>query len=78
MTGARYDRGTFPRHDIRGHHTMNDTYEAWCARVESVLDGITGFGIDDYADVPLRDWYTDGITPRDAAEMVLENEGFVL
>ncbi|MEI2607285.1 MAG: hypothetical protein V9G20_01510 [Candidatus Promineifilaceae bacterium] len=35
-----------------------------------------GLFADDLPDVPYYDWFEDGISPQEAAEMVLEESGF--
>jgi hypothetical protein len=52
------------------------TFEEWMAKVDRVIAAHCGLGSGDLADQTYWDWWNDGVSPRDAAEMTLEDEGF--
>lgn len=52
------------------------SFDQWFAQVDQEIWLICGLGADDLADCPYRDWYNDGITPKEAARRALKNEGF--
>lgn len=46
----------------------------WMAQVDADLEALLGVGSRDLADAPYRDYFEDGLTPREAAdEVVLDN-----
>ena len=49
-------------------------FEAWLIVADREVSRKAGVGLLDLPDVALRDWYDDGITPREAAELALEND----
>ena len=53
-----------------------ETFAAWYAAANKVCSGISGLTLDDLADAPSWDCWHDCMTPREFAEMVLEDEGF--
>ncbi len=52
------------------------TFEQWMSAVDRVLGGICGLSHDDLADQTWYDWYNSGMTPEEAADECLDNEGF--
>ena len=57
-------------------NTDDLTYEAWYKRVDRAVSALCGLGIDDLPDGNSYDAYDDGMTPREYAESVLDEEGF--
>lgn len=54
-------------------------FEEWLKKVDKALAGRTYGAISshlDLADMPYRDWFEDGMSPEEAADEVLEEEGF--
>lgn len=51
-------------------------FENWLARVDAELLGICGLTHSDLADWTYADAFLDGVTPREAAESVLEENDF--
>jgi len=52
-------------------------FEKWMEKVDAVIGRLVGgLSHEDLADQTWRDWYNDGVTPKEAAEMALEYEGF--
>lgn len=49
------------------------TFEAWFAKVDSLVEGRIGLGCSDVEDQPYRDWFEDGYSPSEAADEVVEN-----
>ena len=54
------------------------TFDAWMAEVDAALLALTGEITShlDIADQPWRDWFNDELSPEEAAEEALEEEGF--
>lgn len=57
-------------------HPDYPTYHEWMQAVDAHLRSRSGLSSDDLADQTYHDWYDDGMDPIEAAEQVLENEGF--
>lgn len=55
---------------------MELTFKQWMAQVNREVSRIAGLSVYDLADQPFRDWYEDGLTPAEAAEETLMDEGF--
>ncbi len=56
--------------------THDAEFDAWFAQVNRLHRQATiGFTAEDLPDQPYRDWYDDEVTPAEAVEMLLENEG---
>jgi hypothetical protein len=53
-----------------------ETFKQWLAAVDDKLVAKSGLGVRDLADQPYHDWYDDDMSPTEAAEQVLEDEGF--
>ena len=56
--------------------SVESKFRAWKRKVDAVLTRTCGLSSSDLADQPYRDWFDDGVTPAQAAKMVLEEEGF--
>jgi len=54
---------------------MSD-FERWMREVDREVRAISGVSVHDLADCPFRDWFEDGESAQDAAQMALENEGW--
>lgn len=52
------------------------TFEQWMQKVDSKVGAMTGLSVHDLADQPFRDWFDDGMSPREAALETLENDGY--
>ncbi len=55
---------------------MKPQFDSWMAAVDRHLMQRVGMTHDDMGDQCFYDWFDDGITPLQAARLVLENEGF--
>lgn len=55
---------------------MEETFEQWYKRVDRAVLQRAGLWVDDLPDCPFRDWFDDGFTPDEAAEMALKEAGF--
>ena len=55
---------------------MAQTFEQWKRAVDRVIGAKCGLSTDDLADCCYRDWYEDGTSPEDAAQLVLEENDF--
>jgi len=51
-------------------------FAQWKVQVNAHVLARAGLFADDLPDVPYSDWFEDGISPEEAAEMVLEESGF--
>jgi hypothetical protein len=47
------------------------TYEQWKESANDAAFRITGLTLDDLPDVPLADWFEDGLTPTQAARRAI-------
>jgi hypothetical protein len=54
------------------------TFDAWYAQVDRICQATCGLGIEDLADGPSWDAWSDGCTPREYVRERLEEEGFPL
>jgi len=52
------------------------TFGEWITAVDMKINNACGLTTGDLADQPYRDWYNDDIPPGEAAQRVLEDEGF--
>ena len=57
--------------DYAGGHIA---FEGWLILVDKSIQRKVGLGLFDLADAPLRDYFEDGITPREAATLVLSED----
>jgi hypothetical protein len=48
-------------------------FDNWIAAVDTYVTGSLGIGIHDIADRPYYDWFEDELTPREAADIVIED-----
>ena len=56
--------------------SQKQTFAQWKVEVNAHVMARAGLFADDLPDVPYYDWFEDGISPHEAAEMVLEESGF--
>lgn len=49
-------------------------FALWLALVDRRVGRMVGLSLFDLADVTLRDWFDDGMSPREAAEEALAND----
>jgi hypothetical protein len=52
------------------------TFTEWMRAVDQEVEIVCGLGTSDLADKPYRDWFDDEYTPAEAAQELLEDEGF--
>jgi hypothetical protein len=57
-------------------YTIDPAFRAWLKEADEVCVDIAGVGIHDIADQPFRDWFADGLSPEEAVQLALEDEGF--
>jgi len=55
---------------------MEITFEQWMKRVNYEVFRLALVSVHDLADQPFYDWYESGMTPLEAAEETLIEEGF--
>ena len=49
-------------------------FEQWMKKVDATVSGMIGLGAYDLADKPYHDWYDAGMSPKDAATEVIQEE----
>lgn len=52
-----------------------DSYDSWLQAVDDAVARKVGLSIHDLEDVPLMDWYEDGVSPASAASRAIKNSG---
>ena len=52
------------------------TFQAWFNRADQAVHAVCGLGLDDLADGPSYDAWSDGVEPDDYAHDLLVEEGF--
>lgn len=58
------------------HTVQGRTFETWLSDVDTELLAIAGLTHRDLADQTWWDWWADELSPAEAAELTLEDEGF--
>lgn len=48
-------------------------FEQWMQRVDAVVQKRTGLSVHDLPDCPFRDWYDNGLTPREASVQAIRS-----
>ena len=61
---------------IAEHSAWQDRLNDWMVDVDKALNKRCGLSSRDLADQCYADWFDDGVSPSEAADMVLEDEGF--
>lgn len=62
---------------IKDHPNLDGlTYDQWMRKVDAVVRDWAGVSVHDLADFPSFDMWADSVPPEEAAELVLEEEGF--
>jgi hypothetical protein len=56
-------------------NSNGETYTEWMAKVEAEVDRRTGLGVDDLPDCPTMDYFTDDLSPSEAADEIIEYAG---
>ena len=51
-------------------------FEQWMEAIDRAVFRIAFCSVHDLSDQPFRDWFDDEISPEEAAEMALEDNGF--
>lgn len=52
------------------------SFTAWMRHVDMAVQNIAGVSVHDLADQNFRDMYEDGVSAVEAADEILENEGW--
>ena len=55
-----------------GEETM--TFSKWLHQCDVVVSGKLGFGLHDLPDATWRDYFDDGLSPRDAADCAFDDQ----
>lgn len=54
-----------------------ESFDSWISRVDRIISAATGLTHDDLPDACWRDWFDDGLTPKEAWQTYQEdNEEF--
>jgi hypothetical protein len=48
-------------------------FGAWMEAVDDAVQATCGASVHDLADCPFADWFDDGLSPREAARLAIEN-----
>ena len=51
-------------------------FEQWMEAIDQAVLRIAFCSVHDLSDQPFRDWFEDEVSPEEAAEMALEDNGF--
>lgn len=51
-------------------------YQDWLKKVDRIMGIKVGLSYNDLADQNWRDWFDDDMSPEEAVEEALENEGY--
>ena len=49
-------------------------YRQWLNLVNMDLEYTLGLGLDNLDDIPIREWYEQGVSPGDAVDRILESQ----
>jgi len=52
-------------------------FAAWSRRLDRILLKATGLGIEDGPDFPQADYFESGMSPESAAQMIMDDRGYV-
>jgi hypothetical protein len=52
------------------------TFQQWLEHVDDEISAICGLSHNDLGDQCWHDWFDDELSPKEAAMLCLENEGF--
>ena len=55
---------------------MPDPFDLWMNRVDQFVTHSTGLSIHDLSDLPFRDYFDDGMSPEEVAEVALIENGW--
>lgn len=55
---------------------MASNFTEWLRKVDAAVTATCGIGIDDLPDYAYSDYHEDGMTPKETARLVLQEEGF--
>ena len=58
---------------------MNEAFSVWMSKVNRLVEAKFFLGCDDLPDMPYDDWFEDGMSPKEALELMieeLESEGW--
>ena len=56
--------------------TKHRDLDIWMDKVNRHVEAIAGLSVWDLPDCPFADWHEDGYSPREAANLALEDAGF--
>ena len=54
---------------------MDPKFKIWLAKVDRIVSAKCGIGVDDLPDMCYRDSFDDGVTPKEMAADVFEENG---
>ena len=50
---------------------MTGTFQTWLRKCDAIVSGKVGLGLNDLPDANWRDYFEDGLSPKDAADLSL-------
>ena len=53
---------------------MTDTFQIWLRKCDAVVLGKVGFGLHDLPDANWRDYFDDGLSPKDAVDCAYDDQ----
>ena len=53
---------------------MTDTFQTWLRKCDAVVSGKVGLGLHDLPDANWRDYFEDGLSPKDAADCAYDDQ----
>ena len=53
---------------------MTDTFQTWLRKCDAVISGKVGLGLNDLPDANWRDYFEDGLSPKDAADCAYDDQ----
>ena len=53
---------------------MTDTFQTWLRKCDTVVSGKVGLGLNDLPDANWRDYFDDGLSPKDAADCAYDDQ----
>jgi hypothetical protein len=52
------------------------SFTQWMSQVDRKVMGVAGLSVHDLTDQPFREWWEEGMSPKEAAELTLEDNDF--
>lgn len=59
---------------LKPYYEQDPLFGVWMVLVDSALKRRVSVGVPDLSDQPYRDWFQDGMSPKEAASEVIAND----